>query len=179
MAQRPHCPGPRPISRRRMLQVGGIGALGLTLPRLLRAASGPAFRGSADACILIFLDGGPSHLDTWDMKPDAPAEIRGEFKPIATSLPGVRLSEHLPKLARVVHHAALVRSAHHSVNNSHGAAVYSGLTGHDRGEAGGRASPSDHPAIGSVVGLVRPPEAPVAPFVSMPYITKEGAGGPP
>jgi hypothetical protein len=162
-----------------MLQVGGIGVLGLTLPRLLRAASGPAFRGSADACILVFLDGGPSHLDTWDMKPDAPAEIRGEFKPIATSLPGVRLSEHLPKLARVVHHAALVRSAHHSVNNSHGAAVYTGLTGHDRGEAGGRASPSDHPAIGSVVGLVRPPEAPVAPFVSMPYITKEGAGGPP
>jgi hypothetical protein len=162
-----------------MLQVGGIGVLGLTLPRLLHAASAPTPRGAADACILIFLDGGPSHLDMWDMKPDAPAEIRGEFRPIATSLPGVRLSEHLPKLARVIHHTALVRSAHHSVNNSHGAAVYTGLTGHDRGEVGGHASPSDHPAIGSVVGLVRPPEAPVVPFVSMPYVTKEGAGGPP
>jgi hypothetical protein len=162
-----------------MLQVGGVSLLGLTLPRLLRAAASPAYRGSADACILVFLDGGPSHLDMWDMKPDAPAEIRGEFKPVATSLPGVRLCEHLPKLARVVHHTALVRSAHHSVNNSHGAAVYTALTGHDRGEAGGSAKPSDQPAIGSVVGLERPPDAPVPPFVSLPYIVKEGAGGPP
>jgi hypothetical protein len=160
-----------------MLQVGGIGLLGLSLPRVLHAAS--ASGATADACILVFLDGGPSHLDLWDMKPDAPAEIRGEFRPIATSLPGVQLSEHLPKLARLVHHTALVRSAHHSVNNAHGAAVYTGLTGHDRGEVGGAAGPNDLPAIGSVVGLVRPPHAAVAPYVSMPYVTKEGAGGPP
>jgi hypothetical protein len=179
MTRQPHCPGPHRISRRRMLQAGGISLLGLTLPRLLRAAASPAYRGSADACILVFLDGGPSHLDMWDMKPDAPPEIRGEFKPIATSLPGVQLCEHLPKLAKVVHHGALVRSAHHSVNNSHGAAVFTALTGYDRGEAGGSAKPGDHPAIGSVVGMVRPPEAPVPPFVSLPYIVKEGAGGPP
>ena len=139
VARQPHCPGPRRLSRRRMLQVGGIGLFGLTLPRLLHAAAAPA-GATADACILVFLDGGPSHLDTWDMKPDAPAEIRGEFKPIVTSLPGVRLSEHLPKLARHLHPCALVRSAHHSVNNSHGAAVYTALTGHDRGEVGGRAT---------------------------------------
>jgi hypothetical protein len=178
MPPREHCPGPTRISRRRMVQVGGIGLLGLTLPRVLHAASAAA-AATADHCILVFLDGGPSHLDMWDLKPDAPAEIRGEFRPIPTSLPGVRLSEHLPKLAREMHRCALVRSVHHSVNNAHAAAVYAGLTGHDRGEIGGGTRPTDHPAIGSVVGLVRPPQAPVVPYVSMPYITKEGAGGPP
>jgi hypothetical protein len=115
----------------------------------------------------------------WDMKPDAPAEIRGEFKPTATSLPGVRLCEHLPRLARWVHRSTLIRSVHHSVNNSHAAAVYVGLTGHDRGEKGGGAKPTDYPAVGSVLALRRPPATPVVPFVSMPYITAEGAGGPP
>ena len=76
---------------------------------------------TADACILIFLNGGPSHLDMWDMKPDAPAEIRGEFQPIATTVPGVHLSEHLPRLARQMHRCTLVRSVHHSVNNAHAA----------------------------------------------------------
>ena len=78
------CPGALRISRRRMIQVGGIGLLGLGLPQLLRAAARPAGVPAADACILLFLNGGPSHLDMWDMKPDAPAEVRGEFKPIAT-----------------------------------------------------------------------------------------------
>jgi hypothetical protein len=133
----------------------------------------------ADACILLFLNGGPSHLDMWDMKPDAPREIQGEFKPIATSVPGVQFSEHLPRLAGQMHRSALVRSMHHSVNNAHAAAVYCGLTGHDRGERGGGAKPTDQPAIGSVVGMLRPPHAPVVPYVSLPYITQEGAGGPP
>jgi hypothetical protein len=160
--------------------VGAAGVLGLSLPRLLRAERRPAGRTArADACILIFLNGGPSHLDMWDMKPEAPAEVRGPFKPIATSLTGVRLSEHLPKLARHMHRCTVVRSAHHSVNNAHAAAVYTGLTGHDRGEIGGGARPTDNPAIGSVVGLCRPPEKVVVPYVSMPYVTQEGAGGPP
>src|SRR5437763_12361079 len=176
------CRGPLRPSRRELLQVGGIGALGLSLPELLAADAQPRCTGataSADACILIFLNGGPSHLDMWDMKPNAPVEIRGEFRPIATSVPGVQLSEHLPRLARQMHHCALIRSAHHSVNNAHAAAVYCGLTGHDRGEIGGGARPTDHPAIGSVVGLVRPPKSAVVPYVSMPYVTAEGAGGPP
>jgi hypothetical protein len=165
-----------------LLQVGAISFFNLTLPRLLNAGANPARperSPRADSCILVFLNGGPSHLDMWDMKPDAPSEIRGQFKPIASSVPGIHVSELLPRLARLQHHVALVRSCHHGVNNSHAAAVYAGLTGHDRGELGGGAKPTDYPAIGSVVSLCRPPRAPVVPFVSMPYITAEGAGGPP
>jgi hypothetical protein len=171
-----------PISRRDVLQAGAIGLCGLTLPRLIYADSLNAAKRRvtrADSCILIFLNGGPSHLDMWDMKPEAPAEIRGEFKPIVTTLPGVQFGEHLPRLSRWMHECTLIRSVHHSVNNSHAAAVYAGLTGHDRGELGGGAKPTDYPAIGSVVATLRPPQVPVVPFVSMPYITAEGAGGPP
>jgi len=129
--------------------------------------------------IVIFLNGGPSHLDMWDMKPSAPLEVRGEFSPIATSVPGVQFSEYLPRLARQMHRCSLVRSVHHSVNNAHAAAVYAGLTGHDRGEIGGGARPTDCPALGSVAGLMRPVSSGLLPYVSLPFITKEGAGGPP
>jgi Protein of unknown function (DUF1501) len=178
------CGGPLRISRREVLQVGGAALLGLTLPRLLRADSVAGSTGrqpSADACIVIFLNGGPSHLDMWDMKPEAPAEVRGEFRPVATSVPGIQLSEHLPRLARLMHHGTLIRSVHHTVNNAHAAAVYTGLTGHDRGDANVAigAGGNDYPAIGSVLALCRPPATPVVPFVSMPYITQEGRGGPP
>jgi len=168
-------------SRRQILGLGTAGIAGLSLPRLLQADETRDVGGSAkaDACIVIFLDGGPSHHDMWDLKPDAPAEIRGEFKPIASSVPGLLVGEHLPRMAKVMHLATLVRSMHHSVNNAHAAAVYAALTGHDRGENGGGAKPTDHPAIGSVMGLCRPPKGSVVPFVSMPYITQEGAGGPP
>src|SRR5438105_14850850 len=85
------CRGPVRISRRQLLQVGGISLFGLSLPRLFAAeANRPAAKPRADACILLFLNGGPSHLDMWDMKPGAPAEVRGEFKPIATTVPGVQ-----------------------------------------------------------------------------------------
>lgn len=168
------------LSRRELLQAGSIGYFGLSLPALLRAEQQrPRSHARADSCILIFLNGGPSHLDMWDMKPQAPAEIRGEFKPIATSLTGVQFGEHLPKMARWMHQCTLIRSAHHSVNNAHAAAVYCALTGHDRGELGGGAKPTDYPAIGSVMGKVRPPAVPIVPYVSLPFVTKEGAGGPP
>src|SRR5262249_3210947 len=178
------CGGPIRLSRRDVLQVGAIGMLGLSLPRLLRAQEHSRRLGqgaSADACILIFLNGGPSHLDMWDMKPAAPVEIRGEFKPLATTVPGIQLSDQLPRLARQMHHCTLVRSMHHSVNNAHAAAVYVGLTGHDRGDANIAigAGPNDYPSIGSVMTLRRPPTKPVVPYVSMPYITAEGRGGPP
>ncbi|MBI2825911.1 MAG: DUF1501 domain-containing protein [Planctomycetia bacterium] len=165
-----------------MLQIGGLGLMGVSLPRLLRAENAAATRGiapRADACIIIFLNGGASHLDTWDMKPEAPDGIRGEFKPIPTSLPGVQFSEHLPRLATHMHRLTLVRSMHHSVNNAHAAAVYTSLTGHDRGEIGGGTLPTDNPSPGSVMALVRPPEKEIVPHVTLPYITKEGAGGPP
>lgn len=177
------CLGPRRVSRREMVQVGGIGLLGLNLPQLLRAEadrpSSPLSTASADACILIFLNGGPSHLDMWDMKPNAPVEIRGEFRPIETTVPGLQFGEHLPRLAMHAHQSTIIRSAHHGVNNSHAAAVYCGLTGHDRGELGGGFKSTDNPSIGSVVGMLRPPETSVVPYVSLPYITAEGAGGPP
>src|SRR5437660_88477 len=105
------CTGPVAISRRQVLQVGAAGLLGLSLPRLLQARSRPVEPAStprADSCILIFLNGGPSHLDMWDMKPAAPAEVRGEFKPIASSVPGIQVSEHLPRLAKVMHHGTLI-----------------------------------------------------------------------
>jgi hypothetical protein len=178
------CPGPVALTRRGVLQAGGIGLLGLSLPRLLHAEARQKQAGRprhADACILVFLNGGPSHLDMWDMKPGAPKEVRGEFKPVATKVPGVQVSEHLSRLSRLMHHCSLVRSVRHSVNNAHAAAVYVGLTGHDRGDAtiAIGANPNDYPAIGSVIARQRPPATPVVPYVSMPYITQEGRGGPP
>lgn len=172
----------QPLTRRACLSWGvAAGAAGLTLPRLLQAQESSAGKvaATADACIILFLNGGPSHLDMWDMKPEAPAEVRGEFSSIETSLPGYRMCELLPNLARHAHRSTIVRSMHHSVNNAHAAAVYCALTGHDRGEQGGGARPSDNPSPGSVLGKLRPPTRPVIPFVHLPYITKEGAGGPP
>jgi hypothetical protein len=159
----------------------GTTAAGLSLPRLLAASEGGAsdVKPTADNAILLFLNGGPSHLDMWDMKPNAPEGIRGEFKPIATSLPGYFMSEHLPRVARQMHLATVVRSMHHSVNNSHGAAVYTALTGVDRGEVGGLASPDDHPCFGAVMAKVRPTPPDTVSHVHLPYITQEGAGNPP
>ncbi|HEV3342650.1 MAG TPA: DUF1501 domain-containing protein [Pirellulales bacterium] len=176
-----------PVSRREILRVGSLGLVGVTLPGLLRAeetrqpGQGHDHSPRADACILIFLNGGPSHLDMWDMKPEAPEGIRGEFKPVDTSVPGLQVSEHLPRLATVMHHFSLVRSMHHSVNNAHALAVYTSLTGHDRGDGNVAvgAAAVDYPSIGSTLAALRPPAAATVANVSLPYITKEGAGGPP
>lgn len=172
-----------PVSRRKLLQLGGLGlaSSGLTLPQLLAsdAAAKSSNRVLADNCILLFLNGGASHLDMWDMKPNAPDGIRGEFQPISTSLTDYQMCEHLPRLAQQVHRATVVRSMNHSVNNSHAAAVYASLTGHDRGEQGGGTKPTDHPSLGSIMARLRPTDANVIPNVCLPYITKEGAGGPP
>lgn len=176
-----------PLVRRGFLRVGSAGIAGLSLPSLLAAekgrveSTGAGSHASADAVITIFLNGGPSHHDTWDMKPDAPTEIRGEFQPIASSLPGVPVCEHLPRLAPHMHRCTLVRSVHHSVNNAHALGVYTSLTGHDKGErnVSGLASANDWPAMGAMISKTRPPERPIVPFVHLPYITQEGAGGPP
>src|SRR6516225_2893997 len=120
-----NCRGPLGITRRNMLQIGAIGALNLSLPQVL-ARNGSAAR--ADSCILVFLNGGPSHLDMWDMKPDLPRELRSEFKPIPTAVPGVQVCEHLPRLSRLMSHCTLVRSVHHD-QVAHAPAVYTALTG--------------------------------------------------
>lgn len=172
------------LSRREVLRAGSLGLMGVTLPRLLAAeerAGRAGVQPKADACIVIFLNGGPSHLDMWDMKPLAPVEIRGEFQSIPSSLPGVPLCEHLPRLAGVMHHAALVRSMHHNVNNAHALAVYTAMTGHDRGDANRLVGKSaeDHPTPGAVLTKLRPAVENVVPYVTLPYETKEGATGPP
>ena len=175
-------PSVKEISRRRLLQAGTFGTLGLSLTDLVgsdEVNQNADLAPAADACVLIFLNGGPSHLDTWDVKPDAPGEIRGEFSSIATTLPGYLMSEHLPRLAMQAHRSTVVRSMHHGVNNAHAAAVYAAITGHDRGEIGGGTKPTDYPTPGSVLSMIRPPERNAVSHVCLPYITKEGAQGPP
>jgi uncharacterized protein (DUF1501 family) len=168
----------RSVTRRKVLQIGALAGAGALMPEILRAASAADASATADNCIVLFLNGGPSHLDMWDMKPDGPVDIRGEFQPIPSSLDGVQLCEHLPRLARCMHLTTLIRSMQHSVNNSHAAAVYAALTGHDRGEQGGGAMPGDHPSPGAVLSRLRPTGGNALPYVSLPYKTQEGAGGP-
>ena len=98
------------ISRRAALQIGGLALGGLSLPQLLRAETNAGIRNSHKAVIMIYLTGGPPHQDMFDLKPDAPADIRGEFHPIATSLPGVQISEHMPRLARMMDKVVTLRS---------------------------------------------------------------------
>ncbi|MBX3413162.1 MAG: DUF1501 domain-containing protein [Pirellulales bacterium] len=122
-------PSQHAFSRRRLMQIGGLGLWGLNLPAWLRAAeSNPSLalatgRPPIKACIVVFFYGGPSHLDTWDMKPDAPAEVRGEFRSIDTVVPGISVCEHLPRMAGVMDKVALVRSLHHPMRNHNAAAV--------------------------------------------------------
>src|SRR6476619_659174 len=126
-----HGPIQGALDRRAFLVASGVGFAGLHLPSVLRSAPARPARAARSA-ILIWLSGGASHIDTWDMKPDAPVEYRGEFRPIATSASGVRLCEHLPRLARQAHHLAIVRSLGHYGRGTgdHHAGYYYNLTGH-------------------------------------------------
>ena len=106
------------LLRRRLVQIGGMGILGLLGKRALAAKT-----TTPKSCILVFYYGGPSHLDTYDMKPEAPAEVRGEFKAIDTVVPGIQVSEHLPHCAKVMDKLALIRGMHHGMRNHNSAAV--------------------------------------------------------
>ncbi len=128
------------FTRRELLRVGGGFALaGLQLGGPLagrRAWAQPASAatgGRARTCILVYLLGGPPHLDTFDLKPDAPAEYRGPFRPIPTNVPGTRICEHLPRLARIADKYALIRSVSHK-NSNHTPMIYYTLTGRDTAE---------------------------------------------
>jgi hypothetical protein len=157
------------------LRVGGLGALGLSLPDLLRAETKKERGSTAKSCILLFQFGGASHLDSFDPKPAAPIEIAGEFKAIATSVPGVQVTEHLPRLASLADKFTLVRSVHHRTSNHNPAAYYS-LTGHrpliDIVTA--NASAHDFPAYGSVVDKFAPSSANVPTAVSLPTMIADG-----
>ncbi len=127
--------------------------------------------GKAKACIVVFNYGGPSHLDLWDLKPDAPSEIRGEYKPISTNVPGIAISEHLPRLAELADQYAIVRSVTHN-DNDHAIGAYLSLTGysHPKHEILGiepAATPLDMPSMGSIVARLRPADRPVFPYVSL------------
>lgn len=168
------------ITRREALRVGGLGFTGLMWSDLLRArAAGqgrpggkPAGRfGKARACVLIFNYGGPSHLDIWDLKPGAPPEVRGEFKPTATRVPGLSITEHLPRLAALANHYAVIRSVSHR-DNDHAIGAYLALTGHSHPKNAilgiePPAGPQDLPSVGSVVGKLRPADKPVFSYVTL------------
>jgi hypothetical protein len=171
------------LSRREALWAGGLGVFGLTLGDLLtaQAATGrrPSVRpgGRAKACILLFMWGGPSHLDTWDPKPDAAAEVRGEFGTIATRVPGVRLSEHFPRLAQLADRYAIVRSLTHD-DPAHLSSVHHVLTGHHAPKVKSDADPPsrrDSPAIGSALARLRPGDRALPPFITMPWIVSHPA----
>jgi hypothetical protein len=116
--------------------------------------------------ILFSLWGGPAHQDTFDLKPDAPAEVRGEFQPIETSVSGIRICEYLPRLARLAHRYALVRSVSHE-DTAHESALYTELTGwpHPLPNTNPGPAPTDYPPYGTLVGMLRPPSRPLPPFV--------------
>jgi hypothetical protein len=162
--------------RRDFLKIGAAGLFGLSLPDLLRLEARSAATGSqrgegrrADAVILIWLGGGPSHLDTWDLKPNAPEGIRGEFKPIATKADGIQVSEHLPKMGQVADKVTIVRSLYHTIP-SHGPATVFMTTGN-------KPTPAlQYPSLGSLVAKLVPAERAVPPYVSFSDIRGGSAG---
>lgn len=139
------------VSRREVLRAGALSMFGgLFLPGTRQAGAGSARpAGRARSVILLDLFGGPSHIDTFDPKPAAPAEVRGEFEPIATALPGVQVCEHLPRLANWLHRTCLIRTVSHGYNSHNPYAVMTGFTGGNDQE-NYFAKPSDHPSMGSV-----------------------------
>src|SRR5947209_6573724 len=165
------------ISRRSFLRVGGLATLGLTLPGFLRLQRLAAATGQADPkrkavrCILLWMQGGPSHHDTFDPKPDAPPEVRGEFGTIPTTLPGVRVAEHLPLLAKQTDKFSIIRG-HDPKNGSHGVADHLMMSGHKFNPA------MAFPCYGSVVARERGYENGMFPFVQLGrYIDRRFNGG--
>jgi len=183
MSHNPACPAFRSLrhSRRAALSIGGGGLLGLTMPKLLQAAetakaSSRKLKPRAKSVIFLYQFGGPSHLETFDMKPDAPEGIRGLFGNIATNVPGLRICEHLPETAKVMDKVTLVRGMHHEMRN-HNSASYYALSG--------RAPPLDDirlrdslelfPGYGSVVAKLAPNDGAVPTFVAHPYVIRDGS----
>ena len=136
------------VSRRNFLKIGTLGMAGLSLPQLFRAEAAKGKGLDHKAVIMIFLPGGPSHQDMFDLKMDAPSEIRGEFKPISTSVPGIQICEHLPKMAKLMDKMALIRSIVGATGDHY---AFQCLTGrpHQNQPAGG------WPSIGSVVSKLQ------------------------
>jgi Protein of unknown function (DUF1501) len=166
-------------SRRRLLQIGGLGSLGITLSHLMKAEAEQERGGrhrakskSIRSCMLIFYYGGPSHIDTVDMKPNAPKEIRGEFRSIATSVPGFRVCEHMPATARVMDRLAIVRSMHHPMTN-HNAAAFTALCGRNplKGDLELLSNDrNDPPCYGAILSAGLPERHGLPTSVALPHV---------
>src|SRR5205085_9871765 len=152
------------VTRREMLRAGSLGLFGLSMPELLRgqrdeASSSPAAaRPKARACIVLFLMGGPPQHSTWDPKPESPAEIRGEFSPTATNVPGLQISSLLPQLSRQADKLCLLRALS-TGDNAHSASGYYMLTGVPHApmnvENATPGAPNNWPTLGAMVRRVR------------------------
>jgi hypothetical protein len=176
------------ITRRDLLRVGGSAVLGLTLADILGLqkatanegiTGGPGW-GKAKSVILLYLQGGPSHLDLWDPKDDVPDKVRSVFKAVDTKLPGVKVTELLPKFAQVTDKVTLIRSMSYTPVGlfNHTAAIYQMLTGYtaDKVSPSGQLeppSPKDFPNVGCNIVRLKPPEVPMLPFVMMPRPLQE------
>jgi hypothetical protein len=161
------------VGRRSFLRVGALAIGGLALPGLLRLRAGaaPGTSTARKSVILVWLAGGPSHIDMYDLKPNAPAEFRGEFKPIATNVPGIQVGEHLPRQARVMDKLAVVRSAYHT-NAGHGMGSQWMLTGY---QPTIEVNDNIYPSTGSVVAKMRGPNEPGLPaYVNLPRVLSLG-----
>lgn len=170
-------------SRREFLRAGGLGLLGLNLPTFLNAQvrSAPVLAptasfGKAKACILLFMWGGPAQQETWDLKPEAPDQVRGEFKPIETNVPGLMISEHFPRLATRADKLAVIRSVHHRDVN-HTTATHELLTGHPIPRPGGGLMNEDWPHYGAVLERINhfDRRSPLPPYVQFRPEIPDGA----
>ncbi|WP_425396491.1 DUF1501 domain-containing protein [Aeoliella sp.] len=160
----------RGSSRRGFLKVGFSGLLGLGLADFLRAESHlPKHRARAKSMIFIWLDGGPATIDMWDPKPDAPSEVRGEFRSIATSVPGVQFGEQMRKTAGVLDHCTVVRSLHHNAPDHDPGSQYL-MTGNKPNAS------LEFPSVGSVLASLLPPSVGMPPYFCLGDAAYSGAG---
>ena len=170
------------MTRRQALRIGASGLIsGLSLPWLLEAqATAPTARpAAAQACIFIFLEGGPSQLDMWDMKPDAPAEVRGPFTPIRTNVTGTMISEHLPLCARIANKYTIVRNHSHT-DNGHNTGYHYCMTGYRADFPDGNTRmPNNHlyPSVGSIISRELGAKTTLPPYINMPHIMAGGGAG--
>lgn len=162
-------------SRRSFVQIGmaGMASIGLSDLLAAKAQARAVGRGAKDTkVILLWLDGGPSHLDLYDMKPEAPAEVRGIWRPIRTNVPGIEISELFPRQARIADSFSIVRSLHHD-NGDHFTAAHYMLTG--RGGPNGSNTAGRYPSVGSIAAAVCGPREPGMPaYVGVPYSSSVG-----
>ncbi|MCI0748502.1 MAG: DUF1501 domain-containing protein [Verrucomicrobia subdivision 3 bacterium] len=149
------------VSRRNFLKIGALGLGGLALPQLLHAESQMGIRRSHKAVIMIFLPGGPSHQDIFDLKMDAPKEIRGEFKPISTKVPGIQICEHLPRLAKLMDKLVVIRSMVGALDDHNAFQCLTGRVARNQ-------APGGWPALGSVLSKLQGPvNKYIPPFVGL------------